>query len=149
MPKYELVGLREETPQEAALYDWFSKQATASPDRLEEAGRQIIGLVTALLGVLFGVVALTGETLPAYLQLLVVRALSIGAVGLWLVALLAALWVVLPWRWAVNPARPAAQAQVFATLLRHKSNALTVSVATFGVGVLMLGMVLIIALWRA
>lgn len=149
MAKLRVVSIREETPAEAELRKWFAQQVTASPANLEEAARQIIGLVTALLGVLFGVVALTEDKLPAYLQLPVVRWLSVAAVALWLLALLAALGVVLPRRWTANPAQPASQAEAFDQILRLKSAALTAAAITFWLGVSALGGVLVVAILSA
>ena len=79
MPKVRVVDVHEETEEEKALYDWFAKQALTSPHRLEAAARTIIGLVTALLGALFGVLAVADDPLPSYFWLPVVRPLGVAA----------------------------------------------------------------------
>ena len=146
MTKYTVVNTRPETAAEAAQREWFEKQVLASPDRLEEAARLIIGLVTGLVGLLYGVLAIESEKLPAYLQLPLVRGLGVVTVVLLVLALLEALIVVLPLRLVAASARPKTQAAAFADMLRRKSAALTLSVASFAIGLVTLGAVLIIAL---
>jgi hypothetical protein len=138
--------IREETPEEAALRDWFDQQALAAPDNLEAAARLIITLVTTLIGLLLGVLAVAGEPLPGYFQYPSVRWLSVAAVGLLLIALAAALVVVFPFRQAVDRQRPSAQQVAFQQLLGRKSAALRVAAVCFGLGLLALGSVLVIAL---
>ncbi len=142
----QVISIREETPQERGLRDWFDAQALDAPETLEEAARLIIGLVTALLGTLFGVLTVSAEHLPAYLLLPAVRWSGVAAVGCWLVALLAGLLVVLPRRRATPPGRPDLQAQAFQTLLVRKASWLNLAGAAFGLGVLALCVVLVSAL---
>ena len=137
---------RAETPEERALRKWFAQQALASPDALEAAARTILSLVTALLGVLYGVLAVAEDPLPAYFRLPAVRWLGVGTVGALLVALVGTLGVVLPQRIQVSSARPDQQASAFAALLARKSRWLTVAVIAFGLGLVALGAVLVIAL---
>jgi hypothetical protein len=141
-----VLSIREENPEEAELRKWFEQQALASPANLEEAARLIIGLVSGLLGILFGVLALEAEKLPAYLALPAVRGLAIAAIILWLAALTAGLVVVLPQRWEVNPAKPDSQAQVFQQILHRKRSALTISGVAFGLAIAALGGVLVLAM---
>ncbi len=148
MSEYEVVGIREETAPERAQDDWFAKQVLESPTRLEEAARLLIGLVTGLLGVLFTVLSVTKDPLPPYMKLDVVRGLGVGVVGFLLLALLAALGVVMPWRWTYNPSEPESQAQTFAKILNRKSWALSFAATFFGVGIILLSIVLFIALSR-
>jgi uncharacterized integral membrane protein len=149
MAKARVVEVHEETPREKALDEWYEKQALASPDRLEAAARTITGLVTALLSVLFGVLAVTEDPLPSFFWIPVVRPLGVTAVAALLVALVCALAVVLPRRIAVSRARPDEQAQAFEDLLAHKSRWLTAATIAFGLGLTVLGAVVVIALLRA
>ena len=137
---------RGETPEEKALRKWFARQALASPDTLEAAARTILGLVTALLTVLFGVLAVAEDPLPPYFTLPLVRWLGVGTVGALLVALVGTLGVILPHRITVSSARPDQQAEAFERLLAHKSRWLAVAVVAFGLGLVALGAVLIVAL---
>jgi hypothetical protein len=140
------VYIREETPEEAALRDWFDEQALAAPDNLEAAARLIITLVTTLIGLLLGVLAVAGEPLPGYFNYPSVRWLGVAAVGLLLIALAAALVVVFPFRQAVDRNRPSEQRDAFQRILERKSAALRIAAFCFGLGLLALGAVLVIAL---
>jgi hypothetical protein len=144
MPK--VLSIREETSEEKKLREWFETQALESPKNLEEAARLLIGLVTGLLGALFGVLTVSAETLPAYLSLSAVKWCGILAVALWLLSLLCALVVVTPRRWQSDAGKPETQRDVFKAMLSHKSRWLKSSVILFGGAVVALGVVLVIAL---
>jgi len=144
MPK--VVSSREETPEEGQLREWFAAQAFESLKNLEEAARLLIGLVTGLLGALFGVLTVSAETLPAYLSLPLVKTFGIAAVVLWLLSLLAGLAVVTPRKWQTDPSRPATQSSAFDRMLEYKSGALKTAVLLFGAAVIALGVVLVAAL---
>lgn len=146
MSDLRVVSMREETPDEKQLREWFDAQALASVSNLEEAARLFIGLATTLLGALFGVLTLASNPLPAYLRLEWVRGLGVLTVGCLLCGLLAALWVIMPIAWTMNPAQPASQRAVFEQILGRKSCALRVATCAFGLGILSLGLTLIAAL---
>src|SRR3972149_4464 len=144
MPK--VLSMREETSEEKKLREWFEAQALESPKNLEDAARLLIGLVTGLLGALFGVLTVSAETLPAYLSLPLVKGFGVGAVGLWLASLLCGLVVVTPRKWQSDAGKPETQSQVFKAMLNHKSRWLRAAVILFGTAVIALGIVLITAL---
>lgn len=144
MPK--VLSIREENAQEKKLREWFETQSLESPKNLEEAARLLIGLVTGLLGTLFGVLTISADTLPAYLSLPAVKGFGVGAVGLWLLSLLCGLVVVTPRKWQSDAGRPDTQSRVFKEILMHKSWWLKASVILFGCAVVALGIVLITAL---
>jgi hypothetical protein len=149
MAKPRVVSVREETEDEAALDKWFDQQALASLDILEAAARTILGLITALLSVLFGVLAVASDPLPGYLRLPLVRGLGVAAVAGLLVALLGALQVVLPRRVQASGARPDQQAAGFRKLLDRKARWLRLAAVAFGLGLAALGLALIVALLTA
>ncbi|MGC9396835.1 MAG: hypothetical protein ACP5J4_18475 [Anaerolineae bacterium] len=140
---------RPESPALKARREWFEAQVLAAPDTLESGARVIVELVTALLGVLFGILALAGNPLPDYLWLPLTRPLGIACVVALLVALACALVVVLPRRIAFSPHRLDEEARAFEDLLNRKSRWLTAGVIAFGVGLLALGIVIIAAIARA
>lgn len=144
MPK--VISIREENSEEKKLREWFETQALESPKNIEDAARLLIGLVTGLLGALFGVLTVSAETLPAYLSLPAVKLFGVLAVALWLLSLLAGLAVVTPRRWGTNMERPDTQKDVFRQITSYKSNWLRVSVILFGAAIVALGVVLITAL---
>ena len=141
-----VLSIREESTEEKKLREWFENQALESPKTVEDAARLLIGLVTGLLGALFGVLTVSAETLPLYFSLPLVRWCGVAAVALWLLSLLAGLVVVLPRKWQSSADKPDTQSQVFQQILSHKSTWLTASVVAFGVGIFGLGVVLVVAL---
>jgi hypothetical protein len=144
MPK--VLSIREENSEEKKLREWFETQSLESPKNLEEAARLLIGLVTGLLGALFGVLTISAETLPAYLSSPVIKGFGVGAVGLWLLSLLCGLVVVTPREWQSDAGKPDTQIQVFRQLLHYKAAWLRVSAILFGGAVFALGVVLVTAL---
>jgi len=146
MAKKTLIGVRLENPAEAALREWFEKQALASPANLEEAARLLIGLITGLYGLLFTVLAVAGDPLPGYLKLPLVKGLGVLSVILLMVCLLAALDVVLPRPWQAASGLPASQKAAFEKIVRRKAAALKIAVYAFALGAALLGAVLAAAL---
>ena len=144
MPK--VISTREENSEEKKLREWFETQALESPKNIEEAARLLIGLVTGLLGALFGVLTVSAETLPPYLSLPVVKGFGVGAVGLWLLSMLCGLVVVTPRKWQSDAGKPETQSQVFKAMLSYKSWWLRAAVILFGAAILALGVVLVTAL---
>lgn len=147
MPK--VLSIREENSEEKKLREWFETQSLESPKNLEDAARLLIGLVTGLLGALFGVLTVSAETLPDYLSLPAVKGFGVGAVGLWLASLLCGLVVVTPRKWQSDAGKPDTQSQVFKAMLSHKSRWLRRAVILFGAAVIALGVVLVTALLNA
>ena len=141
-----VLSIREESTEEKKLREWFEDQALEGPKTVEDAARLLIGLVTGLLGALFGVLAISAEKLPGYLSLPLVRWAGVAAVILWLLSLLAGLVVVLPRKWQTYAGKPDTQSQVFLQILAFKSGWLTTCVLFFGMGILGLGVVLVVAL---
>ena len=137
---------RAETVEEVALRQWFAKEQLASVDNLEKGGREIIALTTTLLGLLFGLLALGGAALPAYLDNVAGRLLGFLGVIALLTALVAALYVVYPRPWRAAAALPAQQQAVFARLLGEKAEYLKASLWAFAIGVGCFGGVVVVAL---
>lgn len=146
MAKKTVIGVRLENPAEAALREWFEKQALASPANLEEAARLLIGLITGLYGLLFSVLAVAGDPLPGYLKLPPVKILGVLSVILLMVCLLAALDVVLPRPWQASSGLPASQKAEFERIVQRKAQALKLAVYAFAVGAALLGAALAAAL---
>jgi len=137
---------RPESEEEKKLGRWFGKQALTAPDTLEAAARTILGLVTALIGALFGVLTVAADKLPPYMYYPAVRGLGVVSVGALLAALIGALGVLLPARVQVSSHRIDEQARAFERILERKSRWLKVTVVAFGVGVGALAVVLVAAL---
>lgn len=138
---------RLETAEESGLREWFDKQALAAPDNLEAAARQLITLATGLLSVLFVVLAVADDPLPAYLAYPSVRWLGAAVVCLLLLSLAASFGAIFPFRDSANSARPDEQRAAFGRILNRKSRWLGVAAVTFLLGLIALGAVLLIALF--
>jgi hypothetical protein len=113
-------------------------------ERLEQAARLLIGLITGLYGLLFTGLAVAGDPLPAYLKLPPLKAL-----GVLTVCLLAALDVVLPRPWRAASGLPATQRAEFEKIVRRKVAALKLAVYAFALGAAALGATLPAALLAA
>lgn len=126
---------RLETPEEAGLREWFAEQEKKSIDHLEGGARQIIQLVTALYGVIFGVLSLGSDKLEATLHYRWVIIPGMAAVLAMLGGLIAALVVVLPlFAYRYNPHQPAGQLRAYQKMVAVKSVGLRLAVFGFGLG---------------
>ncbi len=112
----KVISIREENIQEKNLREWFETQLLESPKNLEEL------------------------SLPS------IKMFGVGAVGLWLAALLCSLVVVTPRKWQSDAGKPDTQSQVFRQLLNYKATWLRLSAILFGLAVIALGVVLVAAL---
>ena len=138
---------RPETDREAALRQFFAEQEVKSVDNLEAGARQIIGLVTALLGLLFGVLALGDKEVAAGLQSPLVMVAGLLAVLLLLAAVLAALGVVLPARYSPRANVPADEEAAFASMLARKRARLDWAVVAFGGGLVAFAVMVGAMIW--
>ena len=145
MPEYQVVETRPPSPEEERLADWFAEQQLKSPDHLEAAARQMVGLVTGLIGLLLGVVAIAEKPLPSYLAWPLLRWLTVVGIVLLLLALVAGLAVLWPRRWAVSSRSLTDQRQTFEAILQRKARALSAGMVLFCLGVAALAAVLVLA----
>lgn len=120
------------SPEDEALLSFFRGLERGSLEAIEAAGRQLIGLVTTLIGLFFGVLAFQDS--PAYMGAIEVRLLGVLA----LIALFASLYfclqLLLPRRILTN-VELGEMRRALSELLAHKSSALTWAARTFGAGV--------------
>ncbi|HEY3342909.1 MAG TPA: hypothetical protein VGK81_12860 [Anaerolineae bacterium] len=146
MPKYTVISTRAESAEEEALRKWFDQQRLNSPTNLEDAAKLIIGLISGLLTVMFGVLAIAQKDLPGYLANPAVRWLGALVVALLFISLASALVVVLPFRTSTKSDQPQDQRQAFEGLLERKAIAITVTAVAFGLGIAALAAALVVAL---
>ncbi|NPA92659.1 MAG: hypothetical protein GXO56_03160 [Chloroflexi bacterium] len=149
MREYHIQSVRPPRADEDALAGWFEAQRLKSPDTLEAAARQIVSLVTTLLGLLWAVLALGNDQTPAYVGQPLVGWLGVGVVVLLLAALACALAVLYPRRFEVPLHNVAAQRAAFEALMRHKATWLARAWWCFYCGVALLGVIVILALLAA
>ena len=145
MSESQVTGVRALTPEEERLADWLAEQHLKSPDRLEAAARQIVGLVTGLVGLLVGVAAVTEQPLPPYMAWPCLRWLMVASLVLLLVSLAAGMVVLWPRRVVYSPHKMAEQRAVFEGILRRKARALGVAIVCFALGIALLAAVLALA----
>lgn len=124
------------TPADERLMEYFRDLEQKSLDALEGAARQLITLVTTLLGLFFGVLAFKDN--PRYLAFPAVRVLGGLAAGLYVLALFLALDVVMPRRLEVPLAHLTGMRQLLHALFDRKSRSLQWAQVAFALGTLAL-----------
>jgi hypothetical protein len=96
-PEPPILESRAPTAEEERLVELFAEIESKQLDFLDQAAKRIIELVTALLGILFAVIAFGSDFPPPYLAgNLAAKLLSGAALVCYLGALLVALWAVQP-----------------------------------------------------
>lgn len=114
---------------------------------VDEAARQIIGLVTGLYGIVFDILAFATDPVPAYLARGTVRLLGLLAVVGYLLALLGALLVVAPGAYCYARASQTQRKQVFDAMMRRKLCALRVALGAFGVASVAFALLFVVVLF--
>jgi len=132
------------SPADEELVAYFRDLEQKSLDTLEGAARQLITLVTTLLGLFFGVLAFKDN--PSYLDCPAVRILSGLAAGLYVLALFLALDVVMPRRLEVSLASLTRMRRLLHGLFDRKSRSLQWAQVAFALGTLCLLAVILILL---
>ena len=128
------------------LIAYFKDLEQKSLESIESAARQIISLVTTLLGLFFGILAFKDN--PSYLAIEAVKICGILSAGLYIMALFFALDVVMPRRIDIPSADLAAMQQLLISLFNRKNRALLFAQITFGAGTLFLLFVILLLLLR-
>lgn len=134
-PKIIVESVRVESDADQRLAALFDKFEQESLDNLEKAGRELIGLVTAFFTVVFGILALGGETTAAPLRLpavIICAAISLLAL---LITLIASLDVVVPARQRLRAQSLSDRQAAWERLLQRKSDGLRAALVSFGVGI--------------
>ena len=127
---------RPETAQEARLREFFDAQEKANISSLETGARQIITLVSAFYGIIFGVLSFGKDKMEVTPHLRVVLVAGGTAIFAMLIAIIAALVVVLPlWRYTADARLPEEQRRAYQRLLARKVWGLRIATIAFGVGV--------------
>ena len=136
MAKGDIVSVtsRPLTDEEKDLVTWFETQEAESINNLEAGARQIVSLITAFYGLIFGVIALGSDKFEASLRLPWVISLGGVTIGLLLLALGAALVVVAPKRYAYREASLDDRRATYHKILAYKSNWLLAATILFGLG---------------
>ncbi len=124
MPEeFEVETEKGFSKEDLELISFFATLKRDSLQTLEEAARQLIGLVTTLLGVFFGVLAISGDS-SATLVSLDVKIVGAIALVAYMLALWFALEVVMPRRLDVPASNLTAMRSLLAELFERKSASL-------------------------
>lgn len=134
-------------PDERKLLAFFDTLEQESLKHLEDAARQIIGLVTALLTLAAGLLALGGEPVTPLLATWPVLAAGGATLLLLLLALIASLDVVLPAAYRFRAASLADRRAAYEEMLARKANSLRAAVYFFGAAMLGLAALIGLLLW--
>ncbi len=141
------LNARTTTRIEQQRSAWFEQQRLMSVDNMEKAARQIITLTTALLSIVFGLLALNEAEVPPFLASGELQlAAAAGILGLFF-ALLTALFVVFPFPMVVTLNDPEAQADEFEFLLDRKGSFLQAAVVGFIIGMAGIAWIVVRTLW--
>jgi hypothetical protein len=145
-PEPPILEGRAPSAEEERLAAIFAEIETKQLEFLDEAAKRIIELVTALLGVLFAVIAFGGDFPPAYLAgNTPLKLRGVGALGCYLAALLLALWSAQPRPYPHHRTNLSRMRAVLDQILAHKTRWLRWAGALFGLGSALLA-ALVIAL---
>lgn len=143
--------MRDLGPESAAdrtLREWFDEQEKQNLARLEEGAKAITQLVTALYGVLFAVLALSGHPQPAYLGRPAVQWSGSLALVAFFAALVAALVTQFPFRAGYQENNVSAMEHAYRSIRDRKARSLAVALCAFLLGVLCLGGLISAILWK-
>jgi len=136
MSKITVGEPRPETAEEARLRELFNSLEKENIPSLEKGARQIITLVSAFYGIIFGVLSFGRDDVGATLHLRPILIAGGTAIFAMLIAIIAALVVVLPlWRYAADERLPAEQRTAYQRLLARKVWGLRIATIAFGAGI--------------
>ncbi len=130
----------EEHKRLVALFDEMEKKQV---EFLDQAGKRIIELTTALLGILFAVVALGDKFPPPYLQGNdAAKGLTVAALGFYLGAMLVSVLAVQPQEYRRYEHNVSEMRRELRKITRYKSRWLSVAGALFVLGSLTLALLI-------
>jgi hypothetical protein len=140
IPVYEGEELDPEDVRLMALFDEIKKNQLTF---LDEAGKRIIELSSALLGLIFGVVAFGKDFPPPYLKgQPVSQGLAIGVLMALVLAILFGVLTVQPRNYPYNAQNLTSMREQFSAMHRHKSFWMIAATWAFFIGALLLALLI-------
>ena len=133
-------------PEELQLIDFFAGLRRNSIESIEAAARQLIGLVTTLLGLFFGVLAFKDQ--PTYLANTEIKVVGLLAAVGYIFTLFAALNVVMPRKLEIPQYDLTAMRELLESLFDHKSTFLRTAQLNFAFATLALLVLILMLLYR-
>jgi hypothetical protein len=138
-PDPPILEGRKPTAEEERLVELFAEIERKQLDFLDQAAKRIIELVTALLGILFAVIAFGNDFPPPYLAgNLVAKFLSGAALVCYLGALLVALWALQPRTYKHYHHNLTGMQEELQRMIDDKARPLRVAGILFGAGSILL-----------
>ena len=137
--------LGPETKDDRDLREWFDDQQRRSLDRLQEAAKTVVQLVTGIYGVLFAVLAFSDH--PAYLKQPWVRVFGTISMLALFFALFSAYFVLQPREITWQEDNLSDMRRVYQATEERKGGWLNTALIAFLVGTGALGVVIVIVLW--
>lgn len=133
-------------PEELQLIDFFANLRKNSIESIEAAARQLIGLVTTLLGLFFGVLAFKDQ--PTYLAHMEVKIVGLLAAVGYIFTLFAALTVVMPRKLEIPQYDLTAMRELLESLFNLKGAFLRTAQLSFAFATLALLVLILLLLYR-
>lgn len=148
MAKGDIVSVsqRRLTDEEGDVLAWIETQEIEAIPNLEAGARQIITLVTAFYGVIFGVLALGRDAFEATLNQPATGLVGFAAIVLLLAALGAALVVVMPRSYRYGEKRLDEMKAAYRQMVAHKATWLRFANILFGLGLTMFAVLILVML---
>lgn len=143
--------------EQQAVRVFFRQLQTGQLDFLDQAGKRIIELSSALLAVLFGVLAFGDKFPPAYLSGPVadipngdaLKMLLVGALILYMAAICLAAWAIHPRPYDYYPTNLTAAREELARMVRFKAGWVKAGGGAFILASLLLTAATVILVWAA
>ena len=148
--KPPVVEGRPPTEEEKRLVALFAKIEEGQLDLLDGAGKRVIELTTALLGVLFAVTAFGGDFPPPYLaHNTAAKVLAILTLGFYLGAMAFAMWTLQPRNYRLYRHNLTRLRGELDRIIAHKSGTLKVAGILFWLGSLYLALLIVAVILSA
>jgi hypothetical protein len=149
-PDPPILETRQPTAEEERLVHLFAEIESKQLEFLDQAAKRIIELVTALLGVLFAVVAFGSDFPPPYLVgNPFAKFMSGAALVCYLGALLIALWAAQPRTYKHYHHNLTGMQEELQRMIRDKARPLRAAGILFGLGSITLGFLITAIILRA
>lgn len=138
------VTSRAPTEEELFFEAWFAEQEKTRIGRLEEGARQVVQLVTAFYGIIFGIFSVNPDSFLALFAAFHVQAVGIVTVVALLIALICALIVLAPLSYHYQRHNISSEADTYYLMLDRKLNFLYYAIWAFGTALTFFGVLLIL-----
>lgn len=149
-PQPPILEGKQPTAEEERLVEVFAELEKKQLEFLDTAAKRIIELVTALLGLLFAVIAFGDDFPPPYLTgNQVAKVTGIIALSCYLLALLVSLWAVQPRSYKHYRHNLDGMRTVLQQMINDRARPVLIAGILFGIGSVMLALLIVSIIWQA